>query len=98
MIHHIFKQNRMPSINFMAEINQYMMSQMEERNQLNHTLNELVTKKSTIDEEIRQMGKSVKEMKQLCDLKEKKDDLNRDIGEQEVRINAIRKTLSQQKG
>ena len=26
MIHHIFKQNRMPSINFMAEINQYMMS------------------------------------------------------------------------
>ena len=57
MIHHIFKQNRMPSINFMAEINQYMMSQMEERNQLNHTLNELVTKKSTIDEEKRQMKK-----------------------------------------
>ena len=63
MIHHIFKQNRMPSINFMAEINQYMMSQMEERNQLNHTLNELVTKKSTIDEEKRQMKKQIKEMK-----------------------------------
>lgn len=37
-------------------------------------------------------------MKQLCDLKEKKDDLNREIGDQEVRINAIKKTLSQQKG
>lgn len=98
MIHHIFKQNRMPSINFMAEINQYMMSQMEERNQLNHTLNELVTKKSTIEEEKRQMAKQIKEMKQLCDLKEKKDELNTEIGEQEARINALKKTLSQQKG
>ena len=67
---------------------------MEERNQLNHTLNELVTKKSTIEEEKRQMRKQIKEMKQLCDLKEKKDDLNREIGDQEVRINALRKTLS----
>jgi len=98
MIHHIFKQNRIPSINFMAEINQYMMSQMEERNQLNHTLNELVTKKSTIEEEKRQMKKQIKEMTQLCDLKEQKDALNKAIGDQEVKINTIKKTLSQQKG
>lgn len=73
MVQHIFKQNRMPSINFMAEIDQYMNSQMEERNQLNKTQNELTSKVQAIEEEKRAMRKQIDEMKSLCDLKAKKD-------------------------
>ena len=86
MIQHIFKQNRMPSINFMAEIDQFMNSQMEERNQLTNTQNELTSKVQAIEEEKREMRKQIDEMRQLCDLKEKKDLYVQEIASGEIRI------------
>lgn len=53
----------MPSINFMAEIDQFMNSQMEERNQLTNTQNELTSKVQAIEEEKREMRKQIDEMR-----------------------------------
>ena len=50
MIQHILQQNRMPSINFMAEINQFINSQQEEMSELNKTQFELTSKVLAIEE------------------------------------------------
>lgn len=47
----------------MAEIDQFMNSQMEERNQLTNTQNELTSKVQAIEEEKREMRKQIDEMR-----------------------------------
>ena len=65
----------MPSINFMAEINQFIQSQQEEMIQLNNTQFELTSKVLAIEEEKREIGKRIDEMKSVCDLKDRKEEL-----------------------
>lgn len=91
MIQHIYEKNRLPSIQFMTDIENYLQSQNEEVTQLNKTQSELATKVRAIEEESRDMRKHIEEMRALCDLKEKKDSLQLEIGAQEIRIAQLKK-------
>jgi len=73
IIQHIFSQNRLPSVNFIAEINLFINSQREEMGQLKRTQHELTSKVQAIEEEKREMRKKIEEMRQICDLKDAKD-------------------------
>lgn len=76
----------MPSINFMAEINQFINSQQEEMSQLNNTQFELTSKVLAIEEEKREMRKKIDEMKGICDLKEAKETLVIDINNLDMKV------------
>lgn len=59
---------------------------MEERNQLTSTQNDLTSKVQAIEEEQREMHKQIADLRQLCDLKEKKDLYIQEIASGEIRI------------
>ena len=80
MIQHILAANRIPAVNFIAEINSMINSSKEEMDQLQKTQFELTGKVLAIEEEKREMRKKIDEMRQICDLKEAKDSLTFEIG------------------
>lgn len=90
-VQHIIDQNRLPSVNFMAEIEQYIQSQQEETSQLNNTQNELTSKLQAIEEEIREMRKKIDEIKQVCDLKESNQQIQQNISSLEIKLAHLKK-------
>ena len=90
-VQHIIDQNRLPSVNFMADIEQYIQSQHEETSQLNNTQNELTSKLQAIEEEIREMRKKIDEIKQVCDLKESNQQVQQNISSLEIKLAQLKK-------
>ena len=68
MTSYIFELNRMPSINFMAEIENYKDSQKDEQTELSRTLFELTSKVMANQEEKREMRKKIADMRDFFQL------------------------------
>ena len=90
MISYIFELNRMPSINFMAEIEQFMNSRKEELQELSKTQFELTSRVLAKQEEKREMRKKIDELRHFFNLIETREVLENDIAAQESRILQLR--------
>lgn len=91
MISHIFAQNRLPAINYIAEVNHFMSTHQDEIIELAKTSSLLESKVGAIEEEKRDMQKQIEEMATLCNLSEKKDKLQAQINAQEIRVGQLKK-------
>jgi TolA-binding protein len=93
MISYIFELNRMPSINFMAEIEQFMNSRKEELQELSKTQFELTSRVLAKQEEKREMRKKIDDLRHFFNLIATREVLENDIAAQESRILQLRGQL-----
>ena len=93
MISYIFELNRIPSINFMAEIEQFMNSRKEELQELSKTQFELTSRVLAKQEEKREMRKKIDDLRHFFNLTATREVLENDIAAQESRILQLRGQL-----
>lgn len=87
IISHLFAQNRLPAINYIAEVNHFTSVHSDEIEELKKTQTELHEKVAAILSERLDMMRQIEDMKTVCKLKMNKDSLQQSISDQEMRIN-----------